>query len=230
MKAGYRRLGEVVLGLSLVSLVAVFGGFRLVLEGLSRQGSIVPEAITGEYDANDERGVFHGQAIVSRPFAQTQLAAVLGHSDEPRRIEVDLTNQKVYAYEGDQKVYEFLVSTGKWGRTPTGTFYIWGKSRFQKMSGGNAALHTYYYLPNVPFIMWFAGDGVPASRGFSLHGTYWHNNFGHPMSHGCVNMRTEDAETLFYWSDPVVGEAKTIKATKDNIGTEIVIYGVTPEE
>lgn len=221
---------ELFLGLSLLGLIGVFGGFRPILESLSHQDRIVPEAITGEYDVNDEKGVFHGQAIVSRPFVQTKLAAVLGHSDEPRRIEVDLTNQKVYAFEGNQKVYEFLVSTGKWGRTPTGTFSIWGKSRFQKMSGGNAALHTYYYLPNVPFIMWFAGDGVPASRGYSLHGTYWHNNFGHPMSHGCVNMRTEDAEVLFYWSDPVVGETKAMRATKDNPGTEIVIYGVTPQD
>lgn len=229
MKLRFGRMTELFLGVSLVVLIVIFGGFRPILESLSHQDRIVPEAITGEYDANEEKGVFHGQAIVSRPFAQTKLAAVLGHSDEPRRIEVDLTNQKVYAFEGNQKVYEFLVSTGKWGRTPTGTFSIWGKSRFQKMSGGNSALHTYYYLPNVPFIMWFAGDGVVASRGFSLHGTYWHNNFGQPMSHGCVNMRTEDAEVLFYWSDPVVGEAKTVKATKDNPGTEIVIYGVTPD-
>lgn len=229
MKRRFGCVTELFLGLALVGLIGVFGGFRPILESLSHQDGIVPEAVTGEYDANDEKGVFHGQAIVSQPFVQTKLAAVLGHSDEPRRIEVDLTNQKVYAFEGDQKVYEFLVSTGKWGRTPTGTFSIWGKSRFQKMSGGNAALHTYYYLPNVPFIMWFAGDGVPASRGFSLHGTYWHNNFGQPMSHGCVNMRTEDAEALFYWSDPVVGEAKTVKATKDDPGTEIMIYGITPD-
>jgi len=229
MKLRFRRVGELVLGLSLVGLVGVFGGFRLVMESLSRQDGIDPTAITGEYDVTNEKGVFNGQTVVSRPFQRSRLATVLGESDTPKRIEVDLTNQKIYAYEGDQKVYEFLVSTGKWGRTPTGTFYIWGKSRFQKMSGGNAALHTYYYLPNVPFIMWFAGDGVSAARGFSLHGTYWHNNFGRPMSHGCVNMRTEDAETLFYWSDPAVGEAKTVKATKDNPGTQIVIYGDTPQ-
>ena len=78
--------------------------------------------------------------------------------------------------------------------------------------------------------MWFAGDGVAADRGFSLHGTYWHNNFGYPMSHGCVNMRTEDAGTLFYWSEPSVGEARTIRADVSNPGTEVRIYGETPKE
>jgi hypothetical protein len=96
------------------------------------------------------------------------------------------------------------------------------------MSGGSGS--TYYFLPNVPFIMWFAGDGVAADRGFSLHGTYWHNNFGYPMSHGCVNMRTEDAGTLFYWSEPSVGEARTIRADVSNPGTEVRIYGETPKE
>ena len=50
-----------------------------------------------------------------------------------------------------------------------------------------------YYLPDVPYTMYFY-------RGYGLHGTYWHNNFGTPMSHGCVNMRTPDARWLFYWA------------------------------
>lgn len=228
MKLRFGRSTELLLGLSLVALVAVFGGFRPISESLNRPDPIIVEKLTGEYEAGNEKGTFLGQTVSSRPFEQTRLAAVLGQTSLPKRIEVDLTNQRVYAFEGDRKVYEFLVSTGKWGRTPTGNFAIWGKSRYQKMSGGMGS--TYYYLPNVPFIMWFAGDGVAASRGFSLHGTYWHNNFGNPMSHGCVNMRTEDAETLFYWSDPAVSEAKVVKATKDNPGTKITIYGETPQD
>ena len=61
------------------------------------------------------------------------------------------------------------------------------------MAGGSKALGTYYYLPNVPCTMYFY-------KGYGLHGTYWHNNFGHPMSHGCVNMKTEEACTLFDWA------------------------------
>lgn len=105
-----------------------------------------------------------------------------------RWIDVDLTNQMVYAYEGDVIVNSFLVSTGTW-RTPTvtGQYKIYVKYRSAKMSGPG------YYLPNVPYIMYFY-------KGYGLHGTYWHNNFGTPMSHGCVNLRTEDAEWLFNWA------------------------------
>jgi len=105
-----------------------------------------------------------------------------------RWIDVDLTNQRVYAYEGDVIVNSFLVSTGTWATpTVTGQYNIYVKYRSAKMSGPG------YYLPNVPYIMYFYG-------GYGLHGTYWHNNFGTPMSHGCVNLRTEDAEWLFNWA------------------------------
>jgi lipoprotein-anchoring transpeptidase ErfK/SrfK len=105
-----------------------------------------------------------------------------------RWIDVDLTNQMVYAYEGDVIVNSFLVSTGTWATpTVTGQYKVYVKYRSAKMSGPG------YYLPNVPYIMYFY-------KGYGLHGTYWHNNFGTPMSHGCVNLRTEDAEWLFNWA------------------------------
>jgi lipoprotein-anchoring transpeptidase ErfK/SrfK len=154
-------------------------------------------------------------------------ANVLGQSNGNKRIEVDLTNQRVYAYDGDNLVYYFIVSTGKWGRTPTGDFRIDTKLVATKMSGGSHALHTYYYLPNVPWVMFFGNQIIPASRGFSFHGTYWHNNFGHPMSHGCINMRTEDAKTLYDWADPATS-GRVTKADQENPGTEVIIYGVTP--
>ncbi len=156
---------------------------------------------------------------------------VLGtSSDNEKRIEVDLTNQRVYAFEGNRKLYEFVVSTGKWGRTPTGEFTIWAKVKSQKMSGGSG--NTYYYLPNVPWVMFFSNNEVAAARGFSLHGTYWHNNFGHPMSHGCINMKIEDAATLFAWADPPFTNAKawSVNAAEENPGTKVVIYGETPKE
>jgi hypothetical protein len=219
---------KLVWGLFLVLFVVTFGYFRFWPNFRYSIDPIDPDRLTGEYDVNQEKGVWYGQEVASSPVPGSRLAGVLGHGTQPKRIEVDLTNQKVYAYEGDRRVYEFLVSTGKWGRTPAGSYRIWGKSRFQKMSGGSGS--TYYYLPNVPFIMWISGPGMPASRGYSLHGTYWHNNFGHPMSHGCINMRTEDAEVLFYWSDPEVGDAKTVRADGSNTGTSVIIYGVTPDE
>lgn len=117
---------------------------------------------------------------------------ILG-ADSDRWIQVSLGDQKLYACEGSNKVYDFLISSGKWAPTPTGDFKIWTKLQATTMAGGSKALGTYYYLPNVPCTMYFY-------KGYGLHGTYWHNNFGHPMSHGCVNMKTEEACTLFNWA------------------------------
>jgi lipoprotein-anchoring transpeptidase ErfK/SrfK len=105
-----------------------------------------------------------------------------------RWIEVNLTEQRVYAWEGDVLMNSFLASTGTWATpTVTGTFKIWNKTRIQAMSGPG------YYLPDVPFVMYFFED-------YGFHGTYWHNNFGTPMSHGCVNLTIPDSEWLYNWA------------------------------
>jgi len=105
-----------------------------------------------------------------------------------RWIEVNLTEQRVYAWEGDVLMNSFIVSTGTWATpTVTGTFSIWNKTRIQTMSGPG------YSLPNVPFVMYFYKD-------YGFHGTYWHNNFGTPMSHGCVNLTIPDSEWLYNWA------------------------------
>lgn len=195
------------------------------------------QLIAGEIlaEPTDEHyAVFHGTEVLPPQLASLrQTSRILGvTSPNDKRIEVDLTNQKVYAYEGNNKIFDFIVSTGKWGRTPTGTFYIWAKVRSQLMSGGNQGEGTYYYLPNVPYVEFFYNDEVTKSRGYSFHGTYWHNNFGHPMSHGCVNMRTEDAAKLYDWTSPVVTNPKawSTLASATNPGMEVVIYGNPPAE
>ncbi len=144
---------------------------------------------------------------------------VLSATDaENKWIEIDLSDQRIYAHEGNRIVYEFLTSTGKWAPTPTGTFRIWIKLRYAKMSGGSRALGTYYYLPNVPYIMYF-------NKGYGIHGAYWHNNFGTPMSHGCVNVAIPDAEKLFYWSGPTISPEENIAyPSKENPGTMVVIH------
>jgi lipoprotein-anchoring transpeptidase ErfK/SrfK len=103
-------------------------------------------------------------------------------------IDVDLSQQRVYAYAGDTIVNSFIVSTGTW-QTPTvtGKFKIWIKLRSTDMAGPG------YYLPDVPYTMYFY-------KGYALHGTYWHNNFGTPMSHGCVNLSIPDAAWLYDFS------------------------------
>lgn len=213
-----------------VAFLGIFSYVRILPGLFPAIRPIEPEFLSGDFDSRQTEGEYLGNRVISYDVASVALARVLGSNDAPKRIEVDLTNQRLYAYEGSTKVFDFLISSGKWYPTPTGTFTIWGKFRYTKMSGGNPLLHTYYYLPNVPYVMFYSNAQVPASRGFSLHGTYWHNNFGHPMSHGCVNLRTSDAEKLFYWTAPSVGDKKTARASAGDPGTEIVVYGEAPKE
>jgi lipoprotein-anchoring transpeptidase ErfK/SrfK len=105
-----------------------------------------------------------------------------------RWIDVDISSQSVTAYEGSSPVRTFIVSTGTAAHpTVLGRYRIYIKLRYDLMVGPG------YYLPNVPFVMYFY-------QGYSFHGTYWHHNFGTPMSHGCINMYTPDAEWLFYFA------------------------------
>lgn len=106
-----------------------------------------------------------------------------------RWIDVDLSSQTVAAYQGKELLVSFLVSTGTSAHpTITGRFHIYVKYRYTDMAGPG------YYLPDVPYTMYF-------HDGYGLHGTYWHSNFGTPMSHGCINLRTEDAAWLYDWAD-----------------------------
>lgn len=171
--------------------------------------------------------------IVPYPSVLARLPAgtgrVLGETTEPKHIYVDLSTQKLTAFEGQKLVFTFPVATGKWHPTPTGDFRIWIKLRYTHMEGGNPADGTYYNLYNVPYTMFFASTDVPRSAGYSIHGAYWHDNFGHPMSHGCVNMRPEDAALLFAWADPV-STGPTTYASPSDPGTVVTIFGAPPVE
>ena len=106
-------------------------------------------------------------------------------------IDVALTRQLTHAMRGNQVIRTFVVSTGTWATpTVTGQYRVYVKYRYADMSGPG------YYLPDVPYVMYFY-------RGYGIHGTYWHKNFGTPMSHGCVNLTIDDAGWLFEQS--VVG-------------------------
>ncbi len=179
---------------------------------------------------NSDPGVFAGRRIyppkinlTAADFRPTVLADQSGTGE--KHIYVDLAKQTLSAYQGDQLFMQTLISSGKWFPTPTGDFKIWVKLRATRMTGGQGA--DFYDLPNVPYVMFFAGGDVSQGRGFSLHGTYWHNNFGHPMSHGCVNMRTTDAEKLYNWVNPTT-TSYTSYASSNDPGTKVTIYGQAP--
>ena len=194
----------------------------------SRQGTIDPLTLAENFDPAPPLAVYNNQPLNAPAIMPSiDYASVLGDTDPKveKRIEVDLTRQRTYAFEGDKLVHDFIISSGKWDRTPTGTFYIWTKISSQKMSGGSKELGTYYYLPNVPYIMFFYNDKVAKHIGYSFHGTYWHENFGTPQSHGCINMKTPEAKILFEWADPKLNGKTSQAATADNPGTKVIIYG-----
>ena len=139
---------------------------------------------------------------------------VLGVSAQDHWIEIDLSEQKLKAWDGGSLFLETPVSTGlPWTPTPIGEFTIQYKSRAQKMEGGSG--RYYYYLPNVPYVMFFGNSQIPWYKGYSLHGTYWHNDFGTRRSHGCVNLPTPIAEKLYHWTSPVDNPSQ---------GTKVVIH------
>jgi lipoprotein-anchoring transpeptidase ErfK/SrfK len=150
--------------------------------------------------------------VLNHPVDESHLAHTPASPDE-KWIEVDVTRQLVVAWEGNTPVMAFLSSTGL-PNTPTvlGNFNIYWKLESTLMTGPG------YYLPDVPYTMYFHG-------GYALHGAYWHDSFGEPMSHGCVNLENENARSLFEWADPVVPEGQTqVTSSYDNPGTLVVVH------
>lgn len=137
---------------------------------------------------------------------ESQLASnfVLGKNTQQKQktIDVNLSQQRLYMKEGDTIVGNYLISSGKWSPTPTGSWPIWIKLRYTRMKGGSKALGTFYDLPNVPYTMYY-------NQGYGIHGAYWHTNFGHPMSHGCINMKPEEAGVVYNWAE---------------VGTKVIVH------
>ncbi len=204
--------------------------YTLKLTPDSRLSCCDPKVVaqsTGNFDEDASTAIFEGDIIdypktslAQLPMqpADTQVLGTTTPTGEEKWIEVSLDQQKVRAWEGNKLVMEFPISSGRWAPTPEGTFTIWYKTRFQSMIGGNKDLGTYYNLPNVPYNMFFY-------QGFALHGAYWHNNFGHPMSHGCVNEPLANAKEIFDWAGPTLPDGQNaIKATPENPGTRVVVH------
>ncbi len=143
---------------------------------------IPPTAPVTETEAITDASPPSHPAVIPEPTLPAEI-------NEERWIDVDLSEQRLTAYEGGAPVHAFLVSTGLPATpTPVGQFRIWIKFRYDDMAGPG------YYIEDVPFVMYFYD-------GYGLHGVTWHGNFGHPMSHGCVNLPTDEAEWLFGFAD-----------------------------
>ena len=139
-----------------------------------------------------------------------------------RWIEVDLNEQIAIAYENDAPVKVFVISSGVAASpTVTGTFRIWGKIVMQDMRGGSRAAGDAYHVTEVKNVQYFHED-------YGFHGTYWHSNFGAPMSRGCINMTEEDAKWLFDWATPTMhapdDDAGWMFSTDANPGTLVFVH------
>ncbi|MFA5047743.1 MAG: FG-GAP-like repeat-containing protein [Patescibacteria group bacterium] len=125
-------------------------------------------------------------------------------SEAYKYVSVDLSKQVLSQWQNGYLLANFLISSGVKARpTPKGKFTIYKKRPSVRMSwyyGYNNPLN--YDLPGVPWVASFYGP-------YTIHGTYWHHNFGHPMSHGCVNMKTPEAKVIYDWAD---------------MGTPVIIY------
>jgi lipoprotein-anchoring transpeptidase ErfK/SrfK len=147
--------------------------------------------------------MFWVPAEAMRPLSPEDIAPI--HPEvENKKIIVDVNKQTLSCFEGDSEVYYCLVSTGgKWDyqgnvvdnwSTPIGSFLISRKFISLQMSGGTTGAG--YDLPGIGWVSLFATGGV------AIHATVWHNEFGTPKSHGCVNTLPEDAKWIFRWSLP----------------------------
>lgn len=131
------------------------------------------------------------QPLTPAPEILVETDGILGAGvpDGRRWVEVDISDQMLTAWQGDTVVLRTKVSTGKPGwRTLPGTFNVYVKYTQTRMVGPD------YDTPDVPWTMYYY-------QGFAIHGAYWHNNFGTPVSHGCVNLRVDEAKLLFDWAD-----------------------------
>lgn len=122
-------------------------------------------------------------------------------------IQVDLQNQVVKAFESGKLVFTSLISSGVLNKeggfsTPKGWFRTSRKRPCRHMAAGSSDFGSGFDLPGVPWVSYFTGNGV------AFHGTYWHNDYGTPHSHGCVNMTPDAARWIYLWTDPWVPISK----------------------
>lgn len=213
----------------LIPIIALFaiGIFLKSGKTASSATACTPSDTTGLIDPSAKLAYIDGKQIsIPEELAQVpSRKAVLGvASPSERWIEVDLSEQKLKAWDGNALYLETLISTGlPWFPTPQGEFRVWMKLRATRMEGGEG--RYYYNLPNVPYVMFFENEEVPGWRGYGLHGTYWHNDFGTVHSHGCVNLPTARAQELYEWVTPILPEGKSmVRSSADNPGTRIVIH------
>jgi hypothetical protein len=145
-----------------------------------------------------------------------------------KRLEVDVRKQITIAFEKDVEVWRARCATGAYFKLDDGTtqdftttpgdYTIYEKRPSRRMSGGEQGSGDYYDLPGIPWVAYFTRSRI------AFHGAYWHNDFGRPRSHGCVNLLPEDANWVYRWSLPAAPSADAvIKTASRDQGTRVVV-------
>ena len=157
------------------------------------------------YKLYDERlGVFYYATASAVRIILAEELLPINPDQESKRIVVNLKEQRLSAYEAGREVFTALISSGRLytaddgavrSHTPAGEFIVDRKRPSRHMGNGDAA-GSDYELPGVPWVSYFHW------KGFSFHGTWWHNDFGRPRSAGCINLRPEEARWIYRWSQP----------------------------
>ena len=164
------------------------------LGSIARKNGVSIETIKKVNKLGDVSRIYVGDKLripvkaAPTPQKASQPTAIANAPNAAKWIEIDLSQQRLYAHQNGEVVFKTRISSGVAGhRTPIGRFRVWAKIRRQTMSGPG------YNLPNVQWVMYFVGQNA-------IHGTYWHHNFGHPMSHGCINATNKAAKWLYNWA------------------------------
>jgi lipoprotein-anchoring transpeptidase ErfK/SrfK len=204
------------------------------LRRAEKPGYHYPFRIAGEREI---RGKNYYLTEDERYFRASKVARIDAR-DPPRKvgedekwIDVDLSSQSLVAYVGARPVYATVISSGrvenrrdplKNFETPTGSFRIERKHLTHTMDG-DTAVDGPYSVEDVPYVMYF-------QLAYALHSAFWHNAFGRPRSHGCINMAPLDAKWLFNWISPELPRGWHVSyPTGGQKGTRIYIRGETPE-
>jgi hypothetical protein len=171
------------------------------------------------------RPSFYAPAESLRRLGEADLAPISPGAD--KAIKIFIGDQRLEAYEGGQQVFTGRIASGasffvvggvlQHFHTPLGQFRVLRKAFASHMTGGTRGQGDYYDLPGVPFCTYFTRSRV------AIHGAYWHNDYGRPRSHGCVNMLPGDARWIYRWAEPAVAyDSRSLDVREGGTPVEVV--------
>ncbi|MEZ4260881.1 MAG: L,D-transpeptidase [Polyangiaceae bacterium] len=210
-KRGARALRAVGKGFAKGQRLAYRSAVKLTGHQRIRDGHLVYETVDGDW-VDDQT------ASRVRPARKMPGWAIAGE----KWIDISVSKQTLIAYEGTKPVYVTLVSTGEAGlgdpeksrATTRGIFRI--HTKYLTATMDSKVVGEEFELRDVPYVQYF-------HQGYALHAAYWHDVFGQPKSHGCINLAPEDARRLFFWTGPRVPEGWH-GAAKSRTGTVVFIH------